>query len=159
MPAQVCPQSCVPETRSYGYSYHARSRLRAAAGDARPLENAGTGCGAAGHGRLRAVLVTARWTAAESVPHQCRDQPPDAAAHTAGGAQKARKRTKSRTKSCAPALPRLPTQNHKRILLGVSRVFAGGPVYFGHARLGVSRGTRGSQRSKKRPHWRWHRQP
>ena len=118
MPARKCPQSPKPGATAKFSRCHARSRLRAAGGGGwapRARQGRehdprlGPGCGAAGHGRPSAVHATASWTATESVPHQRLDQPADAAARTAGGARRARRRTRSRTKRCAPALHRPPT--------------------------------------------------
>ena len=105
--------------RSYDYSYDgSRSRVRAAGasgwalrrrrgrapGPARP--SLGPGSGAAGQAQSKAVLATASWTATERAPHQRLAQPEDAAARTAGGARKARSRTRSRTKPCAAVFQR-----------------------------------------------------
>ena len=81
----------------------ARSSTRSSAGP-----SLGPGSGAAGHARPKAVLATASWTATERAPHQRLAQPEDAAARTAGGARRARSRTRSQTKCCAAVLQRPP---------------------------------------------------
>ena len=78
-----------------GPSLVVRSSTRSSAGP-----SLGPGSGAAGHARPKAVLATASWTATERAPHQRLAQPEDAAARTAGGARRARSRTRSRTKCC-----------------------------------------------------------
>ena len=81
MPAPRFPPSPKPGATAKFSRCHARSRLRAAEEDgwchatrsrtwSKEGPSLGPGCGSAGHGRPSAVLVTAIWTATESVPHQ-----------------------------------------------------------------------------------------
>ena len=99
--------------RRLGRSGATRSKTRSKEGP-----SLGPGCRAAGHGRSSSVLVTASWTATES------NQPADAAARTAGGARRAWRRTRSRTKRCAPALHRPPTSQPSGNFYGPSSVYA-----------------------------------
>ena len=83
-------------------SFAARSRTRSKEGP-----SLGPCCGAAGR-RPSAVLATASWIATERAPHQRLAQPAAAALLTAGGARRARRRTRSRTNRCDPSFHRPP---------------------------------------------------
>ena len=95
----------------------ARSSTRSTAGP-----SLGPGSGAAGQAQPRTVLATASWTATERAPHQRLAQPEDAAARTAGGARRARSRTRSRTKPCAAVFQRPPISEPR------TRSFCGPPL-------------------------------